>query len=55
MKRYKIVPSDVSFKLPYRFDFDRMKYIVGNATCRTASDALFIWSMRLITRRGVRT
>ncbi|WP_428828495.1 hypothetical protein ACPJHH_13070 [Bacillus altitudinis] len=55
MKRYKIDPSDVSFKLPYQFDFGRMKYIVGSAIYRTASDALFIWRMRLITRRGGRT
>ncbi|MGT4651558.1 hypothetical protein [Bacillus cereus] len=54
MKRYKNVPTDVRFKLPYQFDFNRMRYIVGSAIYRTASDALFIWRMCLITRRGGR-
>lgn len=50
MSRYKIVPTDVSFKLSYRFGFDRLKYIVGRVACKTASDALFFWNLRLITR-----
>jgi len=50
MRRYKIVPSDVRFKLPYRFDFDRLKYTAGYGFHLTASDALFMWDMHLITR-----
>ncbi|WP_309415827.1 hypothetical protein [Bacillus pumilus] len=51
MSHYKIVPSDVRFKLPYRFDFDRLKYTAGYGFHLTASDALFMWDMHLITRR----